>query len=64
MSGDKLLFMARNKKMITTVNGTDNNKETLNIFKEKIKGNDRDMQQEINCQKYKELIVFSVMEEI
>ena len=47
MCGDKSLFMER-KKNITTVNGTDNNKEILNIFKEKNKGNDRDMQQEIN----------------
>ena len=36
------------KKIMTTVNGTNNNKEILNLFKEKFEGNDRDMQQENN----------------
>ena len=35
--------------MITIVSGTDDNKEILNLFKEKIKENDRDMQQENNA---------------
>ena len=36
------------KNIFTTVNGTDNNKEILNLSREKFKGTDRDMQQENN----------------
>ena len=35
-------------KIITTVNGTDHDKEMFNLFKEKFKGNDRSMGQENN----------------
>ena len=35
-------------EIITIVNGTDNNKEILHLFKEKCQGNDRNMQQENN----------------
>ena len=37
------------KKIITTVNDTDNIKEILNLFKEKIKDNNQGMQQESNA---------------
>ena len=46
--------MERNKKMdkkketITRINGTDDNKEILNLLKDKFKTNDRGMQQENN----------------
>ena len=35
--------------MITTINGTNDNKEILNLFKEKCKGNNRDVQQDNNA---------------
>ena len=42
-------FGKNEKKMITTVNGTDDNKEILNLFEEKCIGNNRDMQQTNNA---------------
>ena len=45
-SGKK--YNIQKKKIITVVNGTNDNKDILKLFKEKCEGDDRDIQQENN----------------
>ena len=52
MCDNKLLFykeIGKKLKSIKTVNGSDDNKKILNLFQEKLRGNDRDMQRENNA---------------